>query len=481
LLRFVVEETLGGQGASLKEYSLGTQVFDRGEAFDPRMDPIVRVQARNLRTRLAQYYAGPGAADGIAIELPKRTYVPVFHALTEKSAIARADRPLAETEHLEPSLPLVQALAPRLEPAPAVAARSVGLARRAVPVVAVAIVLAITVGMPLLQSPPQQAATRIEQPDTQAQDHYIRGRYLLDRQTEPDIRAGIASFQQAVARAPRFAAAYAGLADGYNVLAQYGYIPPSEGMEPARRAAERALDIDPALAEGHVSLAAVMEAYDWNWKGAEREYRRALELNPALPSAHLWYGMYLRDQGRLSEALPELRRAAQLDPYSVMTSMNLAHGLMMEGSHAAALEQARHATEVAPELVTAQVILANAYRALSQTAEAERALERAQHFSADNPHGLAMVARAHVRYGNREEGRRLYGELEQLAQRRYVSPFDMGTVSLALDDEDRALALLQEAFRQRSSGLIFLRDASFTRMQRSPEFHSLIEKMHFAG
>src|SRR5206468_8190742 len=148
---------------------------------------------------------------------------------------------------------------------------------------------------------------------------------------------GIASFQQAVERDPNFAAAYAGLSDGYNVLAQYGYIPPSEGMEPARRAAERALDIDPSLAEGHVALAAVIEAYDWNWKGAEREYRRAIELNPALPSAHLWYGMFLRDQGRMPEALPELRRAAQLDPYSVMTSINLAYGLMMEGNHATAL------------------------------------------------------------------------------------------------------------------------------------------------
>src|ERR1043165_7461264 len=87
LLRFVVEETLSGQGGSLKEYSLGTQVFDRGEAFDPRMDPIVRVQARNLRTRLAQYYAGPGAADPVLIDLPKRTYVQVFHARTDYLAV----------------------------------------------------------------------------------------------------------------------------------------------------------------------------------------------------------------------------------------------------------------------------------------------------------------------------------------------------------------------------------------------------------
>jgi hypothetical protein len=80
-LRYVVEETLAGRGANIKEYSLGLEVFHRGESFDPRLDPIVRVQARNLRIRLARYYAGPGAGHPLRIELPKRTYVPVFHAL----------------------------------------------------------------------------------------------------------------------------------------------------------------------------------------------------------------------------------------------------------------------------------------------------------------------------------------------------------------------------------------------------------------
>ena len=80
LLRFVVEETLAGKAGGLKEYSLGAEVFGRGEGFDPRMDPIVRVQARNLRGRLAQYYAGPGEGDPVVIELPKRTYVPVFRS-----------------------------------------------------------------------------------------------------------------------------------------------------------------------------------------------------------------------------------------------------------------------------------------------------------------------------------------------------------------------------------------------------------------
>jgi tetratricopeptide (TPR) repeat protein len=317
------------------------------------------------------------------------------------------------------------------------------------------------------------------QPDIQALDFYIRGRFLIDRQTETALRAGVNSFEQAVARDPKFAAAYAGLSDGYNVLSQYGYILPTEGMEKARRAAEKALDIDPALAEGHVSLAAILEAYDWNWKGAEREYRRAVELNPSLAAAHLWFGMFLRDQGRLSEALPELRRAAQLEPYSVLTNVNLAHGLLMAGDYAKALEVAQHAVDIAPEMVSAQVLLAKAHQAQSQKADADAALAHASQYTSGNPHGMALLARTYAREGRREEGRRMLQELEDMAQKRYVSPFDLGTVSLALGDEDRALEFLQEAYKQRSSGLIFLRDASFAKMHQAERFQRLVEQMHF--
>src|SRR3954451_16819766 len=110
-------------------------------------------------------------------------------------------------------------------------------------------------------------------------------------------------------------------------------------MEKARAAAKRSLELDPALAEGNVALGAIIEAYDWNWAEAEREYRRALELNPNLPEAHLWYGMFLRDQGRLPEALPQIRRAAQLEPFSVFTAVNLAHTYLMAGNYSAAEEQ----------------------------------------------------------------------------------------------------------------------------------------------
>jgi tetratricopeptide (TPR) repeat protein len=318
-------------------------------------------------------------------------------------------------------------------------------------------------------------------PNPLAQDLYARGRYVMDRQTEEGLRESVHSFEQAISRDPKFAVAYTGLADAYNLLSQLGFIAPREGMERARDAAARALAMDPRLAEGHVSLGAVLEAYDWDWAGAEREYRRALELNPGLPAAHLWYGMFLRDQGRLQEALPELRQAAQLEPFSVMTSVNLAYGLLAEKNYGAAMEHSRHAAELAPGLTTADVVLSHAYRAASKTADSEAALTRALQSAGDNPHWLAVVACEFVKIGKRDEGVRLLHELDRLSRQRYVSPFDVGTVSLILGDEERALGLFEEAYRQRSSGLIFLRDSRCAVLRDAPRFLSLLDKLHFKG
>jgi hypothetical protein len=129
-LRFVVEETLGGRQGSLKEYSLGVVVFERGDEFDPRLDPIVRVQARNLRVRLAQYYAGPGKEDPVVIDLPKRTYVPIFRKRIEaipdapsvqllEQAAAEALETLAELTRLaEPPVDAPAVVSPELPSEP---------------------------------------------------------------------------------------------------------------------------------------------------------------------------------------------------------------------------------------------------------------------------------------------------------------------------------------------------------------------------
>ena len=479
-LRFIVEETLAGRSGSIKEYSLGVNVFGRGDEFNPRLDPIVRVQARNLRGRIDKYYSGEGARDPIVIELPKGAYVPVFRVLEQPAppVIAAAvidlpaPNPASAPDAAAPDLFAPDTPRGRVWP-------------RSALIVAAVLVLLLAIVVLVLARTHAAYSGLAHVPDVLSQDLYIRGRYVMDRQTEAALRESTVDFQQAVARDPAFAAAYAGIADAYNLLSQFGYMPPREGMEKARAAAMLALSIDPRLAEGHVSLAAILEAYDWDWAGAEREYRRALELNPGLAEAHLWYGMFLRDQGRLKEALPELRRAAQLEPLSALTSVNLAYGLLAEGNYSAAVEQSRRAVELAPGLATANVMLSHAYRAASNIAESDAVLARALESAPGNPHALSALACEYVRLGRRDQSVRLWNELDRLSKTRYVSPFDLGRVLLVLGDEERALGLFEEAYRQRSTGLIFLRDANFAAkfaaLHDTPRFKSLLNKLHFKG
>ena len=226
-----------------------------------------------------------------------------------------------------------------------------------------------------------------------------------------------------------------------------------------------------------VALAAISEAYDWNFKRAESEYRRAIELNPQLPAAHLWYGMFLRDQGRLTEAMPELRRAEEMEPMSVMATINLAYALQVVGNTDAAVEMARRAEELDPELPITDVLLANIYRLRSNLGDAETKIEEARNLSEGNAHALSALACLYARLGRREESIDVLHEMEQLAAERYVSPFDLGNAALSLGDEDRAANWLEQAYRERSSGMVFLCKEKSDSIMNSPRLRSLVQKI----
>jgi tetratricopeptide (TPR) repeat protein len=164
----------------------------------------------------------------------------------------------------------------------------------------------------------------------------------------------------------------------------------------------------------------------------------------------------------------------------VLTTVNLAYGLLAQGDAAAALEQAQRAAQMAPDQPTAAILVVYASQAMSRQDSARTALERARKLVSDDPHALALVACALARSGRRDESLRLSRELDQLSKRTYVSPSDLGKVSLALGDEDRALNFFEEAYRQRSSGLIFLRGARGC-IRNTTRFDSLLGKLHFEG
>jgi hypothetical protein len=160
-------------------------------------------------------------------------------------------------------------------------------------------------------TPQEQAhltSARLVNPE--AHELYLKGRYYWNKRTEEGLKKALEYFQQAIAKDPSSALAYAGLADAYNLLGQYTTVSPEDMLPKAKAAATKALELDDALGEAHTALAALEVYYDRDWSAAEREFKRALELNPGYATGHYWYGYtFLLPRGQFDEAIREVGRA----------------------------------------------------------------------------------------------------------------------------------------------------------------------------
>jgi tetratricopeptide (TPR) repeat protein len=469
-LAYVVDETLDGRSAQVKEYVIGVSVLGRPDDYDPRLDPIVRVQARNLRNRLKIYYEGVGATDSVLIELPKGSYVPVF-----RWALPQAESPV----------PLPVAHTPDPEPKVSVADEATRRTSRARWAGAAAMLaLAGWTGLQLMSKAefaPGADRMAVRSYSPVAEQLYARGRYFYAKHSDEALRRSVGYFERSVTADPEFAPGYAGLAEAVNVLVQYGQIPPREGMPRAKEAALRAIELDPNLPDAHVALGAVLEAYDWDFDAARREFRRAVELDPRHARARLWYGLFLWDQGDFDAAFPELERAHQLDPVSVFTTAGMASVEMRRGHFDRALALFNDVLELEPMSASAHLKLAMLYHKASRVPESIQAMERARQIGAENPMMLAWAAASYQRWGMKEQARRVVADLENLALRKYVSPFDLAMAYDATGDAERAISYLERAYEERSSGFAYFSKRKFHTVQSHPRFAALLSKASQSG
>jgi pentatricopeptide repeat protein len=206
----------------------------------------------------------------------------------------------------------------------------------------------------------------------EAYQAYLRGRHHWNNWSADAFRRAVDSFQQAIDLDPSYALAYAGLGDAYGAMAYYGYIDPREGFFRARAAAERGLQLDPELADAHVTLALGQLFALWNWSGADRELQQALALSPKLPLAHAVRALLLITSGRFDEAMAEARTAKELDPLSLFTNMGVAWVHHFAGDHEEAIREALRARELVRDFEEAGNILISSYEALGRFEEASR-------------------------------------------------------------------------------------------------------------
>jgi adenylate cyclase len=508
-------------GSGLKEYTIALEVFDRPPDFDPRIDPLVRVEARRLRQKLAEYYDADGREDSILIDLPKGTYTPGIR-LRETSAPAREARSVVVlpflnlggegkdyfVDGLSEELTAVLAQVPDLR----VIARTSAFAfkGKAVDVRAIGRKLNVATVLegsvrwsgPRLRVTVQMAECRdgchlfaesfeLEEKEIFAVQNEIAHRIsdalaprLRDaaafmprppQPVEPEAyqlylrgryhwnRRTLADFEKAIAYCERAIAIQPNFAAAYACIADACWTIGLDMLAPARE----------LLPKGRAAAARALDVdpdcaeahsafgiycmFDWNHELGGAHMRRAIELKPSYATAHYVYSCNLAVRGDMEASVREIRAALALDPLSVVLNRVMVIVLCTIGDFAGAAAQGRQTIELDPAFYGSHLYLAWAYMGLRQNERAIEELEQARRLGGSDPVMLGYVAASKAQLGRRDEAESIVRRLLDLEGSVYVPPLVVAVALVALGEMDRALDFLERAVDERCGTIVHLR------------------------
>ncbi len=573
-LRYIVGRVLAGEGSTLKEAVIGIEVFQRDAGYDPRIDPIVRVEARRLRSRLTEYYEGPGVSDPLRIDLPKGAYVPAFAVVpaaatptartpwrrlvagfliaalftatvvviyrwTRKRGVS--DRPPSVAvlpfvnlspdpsneyfsdglaEELIDSLTKIEGLRVAARSSSfqfkgksadvrdvgqklgvgAVVEGSVRKSGDRLRVTAQLIsasdgyhlwsqtyeremkdVFAIqdeisraivnSLRLKLKTQRPQRFTEHVE-----AYNLYLKGRYNLNQYTDASVSKAIEYIEQALKIDPRYAQAHSTLATIYMLLGYYRKIPEQQPWEKSRRAAERAIELDPSLAEAHAARGFALAWHDWAWAEAEREFKLALELDPGSADTHAAYAMaYLLPTGRVEPALAELKQALDIDPNAVLSNMGASYVLLIAGKCDESIAQYRRTLELIPYRPDTWWDLGMAYACKGDSTGAMESFRKAASVRGSTdwrpgPIELGLT-------GQVDAARKLAAERGDAYFNRIRSIFAVYALSV-IGERDWAFRYLDKAFRERDPELVWLKiDLRLKNLRDDPRIVPYVKRL----
>jgi serine/threonine-protein kinase len=314
--------------------------------------------------------------------------------------------------------------------------------------------------------------------NAEAYQLYLKGRYHWNKRTEDGIRKSIEYFEQAIALDPKYALAYAGLADAHNLMASYSAKPLATPFLRAKATALKALRLDDGLAEAHVALAAVKLWREFDLPDAERGFRRAIELNPGYATAHLWLALYLAGIEDMDEALSEIKLAHELDPLSRVINLNLARVFYFARLYDESIEQCRKTIEMYPDYLIAHRRLGIAYGEKGMFEEAETEFRKALALSGNDTETMSAMGYAYAAAGRMEDARNTLDRINEVAKEAYVSPYSMARIHVGLGEIDLAFEWLEKTYQERHGILTYLKvEAAFDRLRPDPRFVDLLRRI----
>ena len=313
----------------------------------------------------------------------------------------------------------------------------------------------------------------------EAYNLYLRGRFFWNKYSKEWVLKAIEVFKQAIQIDAYYALAYCGLADAYFRLSNV-HFPPHEVLPKAQEAALKAVEIDDDLAEAHSSLGLVKVYYHHDWIGAETEFRKALKLDPNLVSAHQRYGTYLTYMGRFEESIRLYETALELDPFSLQINNNLATTYYLRGDYERAINHLNKTRELEPNYMPTHFVLGSVYVQQGRLDEAIQEFQFIYKMDEDAYIALGFMGHAHALNGQRAEAETLLSILEEIAQRKYVSPYSLLLIHLTLGPLQRVFELLEQLYEERNDWLVWLKvSPELKNIRKDPRFQSLLRRVGF--
>jgi len=322
----------------------------------------------------------------------------------------------------------------------------------------------------------QERLAKVRSVSPEVYEDYLRGQFALAKSND---KAGddesIKYFRQALDKDPTFAPAYVGLAEAYTSLGTiFVGVPPEETRPKAIIAARKALELDPDLGEAHAQLAIVLQQ-EWRWSDAEVEFQRALELNPSGGDAYAGFAYWLMCQGRTQEAIAWAQRGRELDPLAINGINEI---LFQSHRYDEAIRESNAVLAVRPDDGGALWISGAALIANNQPADAISPLEKIVSISRGSPAATGVLIRAYAHAGRRADALRLLAELKHRRESGYVPAGAFVNAYLGLGDNEQAFAWLEQAYREHSNILMFLKTHPyFDPLRSDPRFQDLVRRV----
>jgi eukaryotic-like serine/threonine-protein kinase len=313
--------------------------------------------------------------------------------------------------------------------------------------------------------------------NAEAYQLYLKGLFYWNKRTPEALKSALDYYNQAIAKDPAYAQAYAGLALTYVLLPEYSLSPPQEALPKAKAMARKALELDETLAEAHTALAYSLFSYDWNFAEADREFQRAIELNPNFATAHQWHAESLLPTQRFDEAIAEAKRARELDPFSLVINHALGFTYLYARQYDQAIEQYRKTIELDQNWYIAHWFLGYAYEAKGLFREAIAEYQKAAALNED-PYALSYLAHGYAASGRKAEALNVLEQMKDVGKQRYVSAYTYAVAYAGLGDKDQAFQWLERSYQDRGWDITYLKvDPFMDNLRSDPRFADLVRRV----